>query len=160
MEYHTFEPVYDSNSKILILGTFPSVKSREVGFYYGHPKNRFWRVLASVFNEDLPVTIEEKKTLLKKHNIALYDVCKACTIHSSSDASIKEVVPADLSIIFNKTNIKAIFFDGKKAAELYERFFKDKYNVKFVTLPSTSPANAAWNLEKLINAYKEILKYV
>jgi len=157
---HTFEPVYDEYSKVLILGTFPSIKSREVGFYYSHPQNRFWRVLANIFNEELPITIEEKKNLLKKHHIALFDVCASCTISASSDASIKNVKPNDLSLIINNSKIKAIFLDGKKARELYDKFFKERYDLPLITLPSTSPANATKTLDDLIEAYQVIIKYL
>lgn len=159
MEKHTLKPFYNKNSKILILGSFPSIKSREVGFYYSHPQNRFWRVLASIFNENLPISIDEKKKMLERNNIALFDVCASCEIKSSSDASIKNVVPNDLDEIFNIANIKVIAFDGKTAYDLYQKYFKDKYDVDLISLPSTSPANATWNLERLFDAYKVLNKY-
>lgn len=159
MEKHTLKPFYNNDSKILILGSFPSIKSREVGFYYSHPQNRFWRVLASVFNEDVPLSIEDKEKLLARNKIALYDVCAFCEIKASSDASIKNVVPNNLDEIFNLAKIKVIAFDGKTAFNLYQKFFKDKYNVKLICLPSTSPANAIWKLDMLINEYKVLNNY-
>ena len=151
MEYHTIKPFYNKDSKILILGSFPSVKSREEGFYYAHPKNRFWPVLASIFKEE----IVDKKEFLKKHNIALFDVCASCEIKGSSDASIKEVKPNDLSQILKESKIKIIFLNGKTASNLYKKYMKN-IELPTITLPSTSPANATVNLEKLINNYKII----
>lgn len=159
MEKHTIEPFYNKNSKILILGSFPSVKSREVGFYYSHPQNRFWKVLAAILNEDVPISINDKKEFLKRNNIALYDVCASCDIKSSSDASIKNVIPNNLDEIFKSANIKVIAFDGKTAFSLYQKYFKNKYNVELISLPSTSPANAKYNMNDLINDYKVLNKY-
>lgn len=159
MEKHNLDPFYNNTSKILILGSFPSIKSREVGFYYSHPQNRFWKVLASVFKEEVPVNIDDKKKLLIKNNIALFDVCATCDIKASSDASIRNVVPNDLDEIFKVSNIKVIAFDGKTAYNLYQKYFKDKYDVDLVCLPSTSPANATWNTKMLINEYKVLNKY-
>ncbi len=154
MEYHTIKPFYNKDSKILILGSFPSVKSREEGFYYAHPKNRFWPVLASIFKEE----IVDKKEFLKKHNIALFDVCASCEIKGSSDASIKEVKPNDLSQILKESKIKIIFLNGKTASNLYKKYMKN-IELPTITLPSTSPANATVNLEKLINKYKIIKEF-
>lgn len=159
MEKHTIEPFYNKNSKILILGTFPSIKSREVGFYYSHPQNRFWKVLANTFKEDVPDTISLKKKLLLRHKIALFDICQACEINASSDASIKSVIPNDLDPIFKIAQIKVVAFDGNKAYQLYLKYFRDKYNVELLCLPSTSPANAKFKLEDLINAYQVLSKY-
>ena len=159
MEKHTIEPFYNKDSKILILGSFPSVKSREVGFYYSHPQNRFWKVLAAIFNEDVPISINDKKEFLKRNNIALYDVCASCDIKSSSDASIKNVIPNDLDEIFKGANIKVIAFDGKTAFNLYQKYFKNKYNAELISLPSTSPANAKCSMNDLINDYKVLNKY-
>lgn len=152
MEYHTIKPFYNKDSKVLILGSFPSVKSREEGFYYAHPQNRFWRVLSSVFEEE----IVDKKEFLKKHKIALFDVCASCEIKGSSDASIKEVVPNDIEEILKESGIKQIILNGKTASKLYQKYMKD-IKVPSITLPSTSPANASFSLEKLIKEYK-ILK--
>lgn len=159
MEIHTIEPFYNNNSKILILGSFPSIKSREIGFYYSHPQNRFWQVLANVFNEKNPSTINEKKALLKKNKIALYDVCASCQIKGSSDASIKDVEPNDLTKIFESAKIKVIAFNGQKAFNLYQKYFKNKFEVELIGLPSTSPANAKYKLKDLINEYKVLKKY-
>lgn len=159
MEKHTIEPFYNEDSKILILGTFPSIKSREIGFYYSHPQNRFWKVLAKTFNESVPDTIPLKKDLLLKHNIALFDVCQSCEIKASSDATIKSVIPNDLDPIFKVAQIKVIAFDGNKAYQLYQKHFKDKYNVELLCLPSTSPANAMFKLNDLISAYQVLSKY-
>lgn len=159
MEKHTIEPFYNKDSKILILGSFPSVKSREVGFYYSHQQNRFWKVLAAIFNEDVPICINDKKEFLKRNNIALYDVCASCDIKSSSDASIKNVIPNNLDEIFKGANIKVIAFDGKTAFNLYQKYFKNKYNVELISLPSTSPANAKCSMNDLINDYKVLNKY-
>lgn len=149
---HTFGPVYDSDSRILILGSFPSVKSREINFYYGHRNNRFWKILGMLFNEE----IEDKKSFLLKHHIALFDVIESCDIIGSSDASIQNVKPNDLSIILNNSKIKTIYLNGSKAYELYNRFCKDKYSIKTVRLPSTSPANAAYSIDDLFNEWKII----
>lgn len=159
MEKHTIEPFYNKDSNILILGSFPSIKSREVGFYYSHPQNRFWKVLAKVFSEEEPMTISEKKELLTRNKIALFDVCAACDINASSDASIKNVVPNNLDEILNNSNIKVIFFDGKTAFNLYQKYFKNKYDVKIFCLPSTSPANAKFSLDDLINDYQVLNEY-
>lgn len=159
MEKHTLKPFYNKDSKILILGSFPSIKSREVGFYYSHPQNRFWKVLAYTFNEEIPNSIEEKKELLKRNKIALFDVCAACDIKASSDASIKNVVPNNLEEIFNNSKIEVIAFDGKTAYDLYQKYFKNKYDVGLISLPSTSPANATWNMQMLINEYRVLNKY-
>ena len=155
---HTFEPVFDRDSKILILGSFPSVKSRENHFYYGHPQNRFWKVLARIFEEKVPETIEEKKQFLLEHRIAVWDVIESCTIIGSSDSSIKDVVVNDFSRILENSEIEAIYVNGGKAYELYHKFAEKQTGVMAIKLPSTSPANAAWNLERLCGAWKQILK--
>ena len=151
MEFHTIEPVYDENSKILILGSFPSVKSREVNFFYGHPQNRFWKVLASIMDDVCPSTTEEKKAFLIKHHIALWDVVKSCDIEGSSDSSIKNVTPNDLRLILQKAEIKQIFINGNTAYKLFEKYNSD---LKAVKLPSTSPANAMFSLERLIESWR------
>ena len=154
MEYHTIKPFYNKDSKILILVSFPSIKSREAGFYYAHPQNRFWKVLSNIFNE----TIENKQEFLKKNHIALFDVCASCEIKGSSDASIKEVVPNDISEILKSSEIKIIFLNGKTAANLYKKYMQD-IKIPSVVLPSTSPANATFNLEKLTKEYQVIAKF-
>lgn len=153
MVLHTIDPIYDANSKILILGSFPSVKSRETGFFYGHPQNRFWKVLASVFHTQLPVTIDEKKEFLLSHSIAVWDVIGSCDITGSSDSSIRNVVPNDLACILEKSMIKQIYVNGKKAEQLYKRYIEAKIHRSAVCLPSTSPANAAWSLEMLVETW-------
>ena len=153
---HPFGPLYDKNSKILILGSFPSVKSREQNFFYGHPQNRFWKVLAAVFNEDTPVTTEQKKEFLLSHNIALWDSIKSCEIVGSSDSSIKNAVPNDISIILNSADIKTIFTNGKTSDKYYNMYIKNTVGREAVCLPSTSPANAAWSLERLTTAWSVI----
>ena len=160
MEYqtltHTFEPIYDKNSKILILGSFPSVKSRENHFYYGHPQNRFWKVIARVTDSPVPETIEEKKQLLLSNHIAIWDVIASCTILGSSDTSIKDVVVNDFSKILQNSSIERIYVNGGKAYELYHKYAEKQTNIQAVNLPSTSPANAAWNMERLCEAWSKI----
>lgn len=155
---HTFLPVYDETSELLILGSFPSVKSREQGFYYGHPQNRFWKVLAALCECEVPQTIEEKKLMLLKNHIAVWDVIDSCDIIGSSDSSIKNVVPADIAGILPKTKITRIFANGKTAGNLYKRFSEERTKIPVVVLPSTSPANAACSLEKLIEVWGEELQ--
>jgi hypoxanthine-DNA glycosylase len=155
---HTFEPVYDDNSQILILGTFPSVKSREQHFYYGHPQNRFWKVIAEITGDMVPGTIEEKKQLLLKNSIAVWDVIQSCDITGSSDSSIRNVVPNDIPGLLAKTNIKVIAANGAKAAALYNKYILEKTGLPIVTMPSTSPANAAWTLTRLCEQYRKIFE--
>lgn len=154
---HTIEPIFDSDSRILILGTFPSVKSRQTGFYYGHPYNRFWKVIASIVNYDVPQNIEQKKAMLLKNNIALWDVIKSCDIAGSSDSSIKNVVPNDLRIILSNCNISNIYANGNTAGKLYNKYIKPNSGREIIVLPSTSPANASYSLEKLIDSWECIL---
>lgn len=155
--YHTFDPVYDKNSKRLILGSFPSVKSREQGFYYGHPQNRFWKVMAAVLEWKLPETIEEKKQMLLENHIAVWDVIDNCDIKGSSDSSIRNVVPADISGVLEQTQICRIYANGKTAGRLYQRFILPHTHVEIIVLPSTSPANAACSLEELIRIWGNAL---
>lgn len=158
---HTFMPVYDENSKVLILGSLPSVKSREAGFYYGHPQNRFWRVLAALLTCPVPETIEEKKRMLLTHHIAVWDVIESCDIIGSSDSSIKNVVPADIGKLLENADIGRIFANGKKAESLYQKYIFPKTKVPVTVLPSTSPANAACSLEKLAEVWgTEIREYI
>jgi len=154
--YHQFPPQWDENSEILILGSFPSVKSREEGFFYGHPRNRFWKVVSTVVECREPVTLEEKKEVLSNYHIALWDVIESCEIKGSSDSSIRNVVPNDLSEILSKSKIKKIFVNGKTAEKLYNKYIYPKTQITATVLPSTSPANAAWTLEKLVETYKII----
>ena len=154
MEFHNIEPVYDENSKILILGSFPSVKSRETGFFYGHPQNRFWRVVAAVRNEAVPETIAEKKAFLLRNGIAVWDVIKSCDITGSGDSSIKNAVPNDISVILKTAPIERIFCNGAASYKLYKRFLEPETGMTAVKLPSTSPANAAYSLDRLIDEWK------
>ena len=158
MLQHPFPPLYDKNSKILILGSFPSVKSREQNFFYGHPQNRFWKVVATVLEKEIPTTIEEKREFLLSSNIALWDVIASCEITGSSDSSIKNVVANDLTEILETANIKKIFVNGKTAEKYYNRYIKDKIGRDAVCLPSTSPANAMWNVESLVEEWERIKK--
>lgn len=159
--YQPFEPVYDENSKILILGSLPSVKSREQGFYYGHKQNRFWRVIAGIFESPVPETIEQKKELLLHNHVAIYDVIESCDIKGSSDSSIRNVTPADLRGILKDSQIKVIFANGKVAGNLFQKYQAKSFDGKFVELPSTSPANAAFSMERLMEIWgAEIRKYI
>ena len=146
---HSFAPVFDENSRILILGSLPSVKSREEGFYYGHPRNRFWKVLAEITGEELPKGIEEKKALLWKHGIAIWDVIASCDIIGSSDSSIRNVEPVDIQRMMGYCQIERIFANGRTAGKLYRKYLQPVTGLAAVELPSTSPANAAWSLERL-----------
>ena len=155
---HEFAPVYDEHSRILILGTFPSVKSREQHFYYGHPQNRFWKVLASLTQwPQIPQTIEEKKQMLLQNGIAIWDVIQSCDIAGSSDSSIKNVVPSDIGSILKNSGIKRIYANGNMAKKLYEKYILPETGVPIIGLPSTSPANAAYSLERLKESWKQIL---
>ena len=156
---HPFPPLYDKNSKILILGSFPSVKSREQKFFYGHPQNRFWRVVSRVFECSTPETTEEKSAFLHKNHLALWDVIACCEISGSSDSSIKNVIPNDLSQILDFADIKKIYVNGKTALKYYDKYTKEKTGIQAVCLPSTSPANAVWSEERLIDAWSIIRKY-
>lgn len=157
---HPFPPLYNHASKILILGSFPSVKSRERCFFYGHPQNRFWKVLAGVLEREVPQTIEEKKTFLLEHGIALWDVIASCEITGSSDTSIKNVIPNDISEILEAADIKQIFVNGKTAEKYYKKYLEEKTGKTAVCLPSTSPANAAWSIDKLVSAWNVIKEYM
>lgn len=153
--HHNFEPIYNEHSKILILGTFPSVKSREQKFYYGHKQNRFWKMLAGVLQIQTPETIEEKKKMLLEHRIAIWDVIASCEICGSSDASIRNVVPNDISKILCESSITKIIANGTKAYDLYEKYSYPQTGMECIKMPSTSPANAAWTLERLIETWSE-----
>ena len=155
---HEFAPVYDTNSKILILGSFPSVKSREQQFFYGHPQNRFWKVIAGLTESKVPQTIEEKKKLLLEHGIAIWDVIESCDIIGSSDSSIKNVVPADIERVVANSKIQNIYANGGTAKKLYEKYSQKKTGREIIGLPSTSPANAAYSLERLLECWQEVKK--
>ncbi len=155
---HPIPPFFDKNSKILILGSFPSVKSREQMFFYGHPQNRFWKVVAAVFDQEVPQSIAEKKDFLKQNKIAIWDVIGSCEIRGSADSTIKDVMPNDLSQILDAADIRKIFINGKTAEKYYNKYTRDVIGREAVCLPSTSPANAAWTLEKLIDAWRALRK--
>lgn len=153
---HPIRPIYNKESKVLILGSFPSVKSREQCFFYGHPQNRFWRVLAAVFDQPTPSSIEEKKAFLHQNKVAVWDVIASCEIEGSADSSIKNATPNDLAPILAQGNIKKIYVNGGTAKKLYDRHILPVIGIEGILLPSTSPANAAWSLERLIEKWKII----
>lgn len=153
---HSFPPVFDENSRVLILGTFPSVKSREQNFYYGHPQNRFWKILASLAECPVPQSVEEKKTFLLEQHIAVWDVIARCDIAGSSDSSIRNVVPADLSVILDRAPIRHIYANGGKAYELYRKYTYPMTGREIIRLPSSSPANASWQMDRLLEAWSVI----
>ena len=155
---HPFPAVYDAECKVLILGSFPSVISRKKSFYYANPQNRFWKVLSAVFNSPLPQNTDEKKELVLKNKLALFDVIKQCEIKGSGDSTIKNVIPNDLKPIIESSNIKHIFLNGKTAEKYYKKYLSPVINIDYVTLPSTSPANAAYSLDRLIEEWKIIIK--
>ena len=157
---HPIEPVYNSSSKILILGSFPSVKSREVGFFYGHPQNRFWKVISLILGCENPSTVKERRRLLLMHGIAVWDVIASCDIEGSADSTIKGVVPNDLSTILYAADIKAIFVNGKTAKKYYNRYILKTIKREAITLPSTSAANASFSLEKLTREWSIIKEYI
>lgn len=157
---HAFDPVFDKNSRILILGTMPSPKSRQNGFYYSHPQNRFWPVMAKILNKPVPLRAEEKKVFALKNGIALWDVLHSCEITGASDSSIKNPVPNDLTPIFEEAEIKAVFTTGVTANRLYQKYCQKQVNKSAVLLPSPSPANAKWKLDALAEQYKQILPYL
>ena len=150
---HTIAPVYDENSRILILGSFPSVKSREQKFFYGHKQNRFWKVLAGILGCEVPQTIEEKKKILLTHHIAVWDVIQSCDIKGSSDSSIKNVVPTDLGQIISNSRIERVYCNGAASGNYYKKYQQKVLGIEAVVLPSTSPANAAYSLDRLIGIW-------
>ncbi len=154
---HPFPPLFDARSRVLILGSFPSVKSREQRFFYGHPQNRFWPLMAALFSAPLPRSPEEKRALMLQNHLALWDVIGQCTITGSSDASIRDVVPNDLSVILEGADIRGVFCNGAASWRYYRRFCAAALGREAVCLPSTSPANARWTLENLTSAWGEAL---
>lgn len=158
MEFHNIPPLFDENSEILILGSFPSQKSRQAQFFYGHPQNRFWLVLSEVLGVNVPQSIDEKRQMLISNNIALWDVIASCEIVGSSDSSIKNVVPNDILGILNQSKIKRIFVNGKAAEKYYNKYIFPNIKIAAKALPSTSPANAAYSLSRLIEEWKIILE--
>ena len=153
---HPIEPFYDADSLILILGSFPSVKSREQGFFYGHPQNRFWKVLAAVFEDEIPESIAQKQDFLRRHGVAVWDVIASCEIEGSADSSIRQAVPTDVSAVLAQTGLHRIYVNGRKAEQLYRNYQEKQTGIRAVCLPSTSPANAAWKLPQLVEAWKTI----
>lgn len=163
VETHSIPPFFGSDSQILILGSFPSVKSRESGFYYGHPQNRFWRVLSSVFNAPLPQTIEQKQEFLRTRHIALWDVAAECSIRGSADSSISVVTANDIAPLLRSTQIKAVFLNGQTAQKLFRKYLSEetaKFGCTVTALPSTSPANASYSLEKLAAEWGSAIRTV
>lgn len=154
---HPFAPVVDARCHTLILGSFPSVKSRENAFYYGHPQNRFWRMLAAVFGEDVPADIPQKTALLLRHGIALWDVIASCGIEGSSDASVRDAVPVDIARVMQAAPIRRVICNGALAAKMYRRYLQPLTGVEALAAPSTSPANATWSLERLTDAWRALL---
>ena len=154
---HPIAPVFDENSRILILGSFPSVKSREAAFFYGHPQNRFWKVVSGVLGCACPQTVAEKRTMLLAHHIALWDVIASCRIEGSSDSSIRDAVPTKLDTVLAHAPVRAVFCNGQTAFRLYERYQAKETGLAAVCLPSTSPANAAYSVPRLIENWSVIL---
>ncbi|MGN1457716.1 MAG: DNA-deoxyinosine glycosylase [Acutalibacteraceae bacterium] len=158
---HTLKPIFDGNSKILILGTMPSPKSRQNNFYYGNPQNRFWRVMSDILNEPLPQNNQQRKELMLSHGIALWDVLKSCTIDGADDSTIKNPVPNDLNSVISQTQIKTVFTTGKKAYSLYNRFCRQSTGIDAISLPSTSPANCRhYTYEDILREYSVLLAYI
>ena len=153
---HSFSPVYDADCRLLILGSFPSVKSREENFYYGHPQNRFWKLMARLLKEPLPVSVEEKKAMLLKHHIAIWDVVAECDIHGSSDGSIRNVIPTNLNQILREADIQTIIANGTAAYTLYHTYCEEHTGRTAVKCPSTSPANAVFTLDRLEDAWGKV----
>lgn len=152
---HPIPPVYNEHSRVLILGSFPSVASREAAFFYAHSQNRFWRVLAAVFGEDVPAATDEKRSFLLSHGVALWDVIAECEVTGSADSSIRKAAANDLSPIFAAAPIERVFTNGKTAHRLYSRFLAERFG-EDVCLPSTSPANASWSFERLCEAWRVV----
>lgn len=153
---HPIPPLFNEASKTLILGSFPSVKSREAMFFYGHPQNRFWRLMALLFEAEVPETVEEKTHLVLTHRLALWDTIHSCTITGSSDSSIRDVVPNDLSVILDNSHVDRVFCNGAASYKLYQKYIYPQTKLHAAQLPSTSPANAAWSMERLQKAWQII----
>ena len=153
---HPIEPTFDSNSAVLILGSFPSKKSREASYFYAHPQNRFYKVLSGLFGEAEPKTTEERKAFLLRHHIAVFDVIRSCIIEGSSDRSIRDVVPNDLSPILQCAKIRAVFCNGRTAGTLYEKYLEPVTKIPCIVLPSTSPANASYSLSRLMSEWRSV----
>ena len=156
---HPFPPTWDEHSEILILGSFPSVKSREMAYFYGHPQNRFWRVVAALYEDNTPQTVEERHAFLLRHHIALWDVIASCTIVGSSDSSIRDAVPNDIRPILAGAPIHRIYTNGQTSFRLYRTYILPEIGREAVCLPSTSPANAAWSFDRLLSVWSAILDH-
>lgn len=154
---HPIPPLYDGNCRILILGSFPSVKSREAMSFYGHPQNRFWPLLARLFEEPVPTTVGEKKALALSHHVALWDSIRSCTIVGSSDSSVRDVVPNDLGAILNNSRVERVFCNGALSHKMYMKYIYPTTRIEAVALPSTSPANASYTVDRLEKAWRVIL---
>ena len=154
---HPFPPTWDEHSEILILGSFPSVKSRAMAYFYGHPQNRFWRIVAALYKDDIPQTVEERRAFLLRHHIALWDVIASCTIVGSSDSSIRDAVPNDIRPILAGAPIHRIYTNGQTSFRLYRKYILPEIGREAICLPSTSPANAAWSFDRLLSAWSAIL---
>lgn len=157
---HPIPPVYNEHSSVLILGSFPSVKSREMGFFYGHPQNRFWKVLSAIFREEVPVGVDERRNVLLRNKVAVWDVIGSCDIVGSSDSSIKNVVVNDLSVLLETADIHQIFVNGRTAEKMFNKYLKPQIKRSAICLPSTSPANAAWSLERLTEAWSDVGAFI
>lgn len=155
---HPIPPLFDENSRVLILGSFPSVRSREARFFYGHPQNRFWRVMSTLLHCPLPQTVAEKSQMLHDNHIALWDTIASCDIVGSSDSSIHSAVPNDLSVILNAARINAVFCNGAASYSLYQKYIEPQTHIPAEKLPSTSPANAAWSVERLCGQWKCVVE--
>ena len=154
---HPFPPLFDSASHTLILGSFPSVKSREALFFYGHPQNRFWKLMALLCDEDVPVTTEEKASLILRRHLALWDSIRSCTITGSSDSSVRDVVPNDMRVIIEGSCVTRVFCNGALSHRMYTKYILPQTGIEAVKLPSTSPAHASYSLERLAQAWKEVV---
>lgn len=156
-QVHNIPPLYDAESRILVLGSFPSIKSREAEFFYGHPQNRYWKVMPYLLGEPLPETVEEKAAMMHRHHVAMWDVIGSCSITGSADTTIRDVVPNDLSVILEAARIEAIFTNGGKATDLYRKLIYPVTGIPSIGMRSTSPANAAWSLDRLREAWGDAL---
>ena len=157
---HPFDPLYSPDSRVLILGSFPSAASRQGMFYYGHPRNRFWPLIAGLFSSPVPTTVPEKKALILDNRLALWDTVRKCDIILSADSTIRKAEPNDIPALLSEAPIRAVFCNGREALKTYDRYILPATSFPAFPLPSTSPANAAWSLERLTGAWKEILRYL